>query len=267
MIGALAVTILAAALWAIQSEMPKSISTTKPQAKASTSLVQPAPCVERTYESNHFTLCRADPETSHVRLILTGVSGKPLRSLAGLAPAAEAVKRTPLFGMNAGMYDDQGEPIGLYISGEKFRKPLNQRTGEGNFHLLPNGVFWVDKEGGFHVGTSNAFATRSGESIPVEATQSGPMLVIDGKLHPKFSLDGESRYIRNGVGVDAKGVAWFVISNEPVSFGKLARLFRDELDCSNALYFDGAVSSLWIPATGRMDIGPPLGPMILVEKR
>ena len=51
------------------------------------------------------------------------------------------------------------------------------------------------------------------------ATQSGPMLVIDGDLHPRFLPDSTSRFIRNGVGTSADGSkAIFVISNNTVTF-------------------------------------------------
>lgn len=190
-----------------------------------------------------------------------------MRSLAALKPITEASNSTPLFAMNAGMYDDDGEPIGLYVSGGTTHRTLNRKVGGGNFHLVPNGVFWGDAAGRYHADKTTAYAERKPAPAPTEATQSGPMLVINGKLHPAFSPDGESRYRRNGVGIDAQGVAWFAISEEPVSFGKFARLFRDELDCTDALYFDGAVSSIWIPAENRLEIGPPIGPMILIEKR
>lgn len=227
----------------------------------------PPACKVHLFDGSRFTVCPAMPELTTVRMILTGSSGKPLRSLAALGPIAEADNRMPLFGMNAGMYDDAGEPIGLYVSEGKTRKKLNRSPGEGNFHLLPNGVFWVDSAGRYHVDTTTDYANRTNTPEAVEASQSGPMLLIAGKLHPEFSADGESRYRRNGVGIDAHGIAWFAISDEPVSFGKFARLFRDELKCTNALYFDGAVSSIWIPEEARLEMGPPLGPMILVEKR
>ena len=54
----------------------------------------------------------------------------------------------------------------------------------------------------------------------IGGTQSGPMLLIDGKLHPEITDDGPSRTRRNGVGVDRQGRAHFVISEGPVSFGK-----------------------------------------------
>ena len=83
----------------------------------------------------------------------------------------------------------------------------------------------------------------------------------------KFSEDGPSRTIRNGVGVDAAGRAHFVISESPVSFGKFARFFRDRLKTPNALYLDGSVSALWDPATGRIDGGAPIGPLLVVTNK
>ena len=90
------------------------------------------------------------------------------------------------------------------------------------------------------------------------------MLLIDGKLHPKFDPDGMSRFVRNGVGIAPDGAPLFVISPDTVSFGKLARFMRDRLRVRDALYFDGSVSSLWDPAANRMDAFTELGPMVVV---
>jgi uncharacterized protein YigE (DUF2233 family) len=65
------------------------------------------------------------------------------------------------------------------------------------------------------------------------------------------------------VGVDAQGRAHFVISETPISFGKLARYLRDEMKVGNAVYLDGQVSSMWDPAKGRIDKGR-VGPIIVV---
>ena len=61
--------------------------------------------------------------------------------------------------------------------------------------------------------------------------------------------------------------AIFAISEAPVSFGRIARFFRDDHGCRNALYFDGVVSSLWAPSLARKDSAHPLGPMIVVMDR
>ena len=91
--------------------------------------------------------------------------------------------------------------------------------------------------------------------------------MIDGAIHPEITRDGPSRLVRNAVGVDADGRAHFVISNSPISFGKLARFYKDELEVNNALFLDGNVSLLWNPSTDRLDTGAPIGPIVVVEKK
>lgn len=140
----------------------------------------------------------------------------------------------------------KGSPSAYYVERGKRLHRLNRNAGPGNFHMLPNGVFY---------GTGDTWAVTSADTFadtvknrPDFATQSGPMLVIDGKLHPEIANDGASAHVRNGVGVGEDGRAYFVISDGPLSFGKFARYFRDALKVPNALYLDGKVSSLWDPA-------------------
>jgi uncharacterized protein YigE (DUF2233 family) len=130
--------------------------------------------------------------------------------------------------------------------------------------MQPNGVFFVDAERRARIFTTADYAASGVQ--PVWATQSGPMLVIGGALNRQFGQDGDSRYVRNGVGVH-DGLTYFVISEEPLSFGKFARFFRDALKCEDALYLDGAVSSLWVPAIGRRDADHAIGPMVVVSAR
>ena len=173
-----------------------------------------------------------------------------------LGPRADDVA----FAMNAGMFDDAGAPIGLFVEDGRTVRAINRRAGGGNFHLMPNGVFLIRKDGHAQVVTSAAYKPAPDIAF---ATQSGPMLVIDGALHPKFNADGPSRYVRNAVGIGPDGKPLFVITTDVVSFGKLARFFRDRLKVKNALYLDGSVSSLWDPANGRMDDFTDLGPIIV----
>ena len=216
-------------------------------------------CSERSFEGSRFTVC--DNQSGELRLIAAGKNEMPLRSFADISHRIDADKIA--FAMNAGMFDEAGRPIGLAIvSGRQLHK-VNLRDGPGNFHMKPNGIFLVRR--GKPQAVTAATAPEHAATIDL-ATQSGPMLVIDGKLHPKIEPDGTSRLIRNGVGVTRNGRAIFVISEDPVSFGKLARFFRDALKAPNALFFDGSVSSLWDPANGRMDTHSELGPMIVALK-
>jgi uncharacterized protein YigE (DUF2233 family) len=222
-------------------------------------------CSPRTFEGDGFTVCAFDSKTQKLVLANTDQAGTALRSFdalaAALGPKADRVR----FAMNAGMFDDAGLAIGLLIENGTKRHKLNTANGVGNFHLKPNGVFSADTDGTLHVETAKAFAARKAK--PLWATQSGPMLVIAGALHPKIAADGPSHYVRNGVGLKDTHTAFFVISEAPVSFGRFARFFRDELNCPNALYFDGSVSSLWVPSKGRKDAAHLLGPMAVVLDR
>jgi uncharacterized protein YigE (DUF2233 family) len=197
-------------------------------------------------------------------MVLNDGNGAPLRSLRRLEQYQAKKSADILFAMNGGMFDDDGRPIGYYVENGKRLKKLNQKEGGGNFHLLPNGVFFGDKDS-WQIRTTEYFSDNVTKR-PDFATQSGPMLVIDGKLHPKIAVNGDSINIRNAVGIDADGRAHFVISEVPVSFGKLARFMRDDLKCANALYLDGAVSALWYPAGDRQDAGAALGPLIVATK-
>ena len=167
------------------------------------------------------------------------------------------------FAMNAGMFDEAGRPIGLMIEDGHQVHALNTRDGGGNFHLKPNGVFLVRKNGRAEVVASEPYKPAPDIAF---ATQSGPMLLIDGKPNAHFDADGDSRYVRNGVGIDAAGKPHFVISLDVVSFGKLARFFAKRTHAVNALYFDGSVSSLWDPANARQDNFTELGPMVVVSR-
>lgn len=226
----------------------------------------PPPCEGVRFEGVALTHCTAVPGQHTIHMVLGPKGGAPYRSLSQLVVNRPARSHAVAFAMNGGMFDDAGQPIGYYAEEGRRLHTLNRNEGAGNFHLQPNGVFYGDAGGPWAVRTSQDFADHV-TTRPDFGTQSGPMLVIAGKLHPKIDADGPSLKLRNGVGVDRQGRAHFVISDEPISFGKLARYFRDGLHCPNALFLDGSVSSLWDPAHGRVDGGPPLGPLIVVEKR
>ena len=217
-------------------------------------------CEEQIFEGDRFVVC--DAGTGRVQLVAAAPAETPVRNFSDLEAQLGERARNIAFAMNAGMFGEDGRPIGLAIVEGKQVRAINRRKGGGNFHLMPNGVFQVRSDGRAEVVTTDKW--KPSPDIRA-ATQSGPMLVIDGKFHPAFDHDGQSRHIRNGVGVGADGRARFVISQDAVSFGKFARFFRDQLKSDNALFFDGAVSALWDPPN-RRDVTVPLGPMIVVFK-
>ena len=222
----------------------------------------PSACRAVVFENVPLTHCTADPAQHRIGMMNLGADKQPFGSLSAFAGTVD--NATVAFAMNGGMYGDDLKPIGYFVQNGERQKELNRAEGDGNFYMKPNGVFF-GSGGTWQVLGSNTFFEKVGDR-PEFGTQSGPLLLIDGKLHPEIQDDGPSKAIRNGVGVDASGKAHFVLSDAPISFGQLARYFRDEVKVTMALYLDGQVSSLWDPAAGRMDKGR-VGPIIVVTKR
>jgi len=217
---------------------------------------QASACSEVIFEDRPFTLCKADGGAD-MRLFLKDKTGGVYGNFDDVRADLKTADKTLLFAMNGGMYHANRDPVGLYIEkGVEFSK-LNTNPGPGNFHLLPNGVFWMGD------GISGVTAADSFNPAGVTyATQSGPMLVIDNKLHPAFRPQSTSLRIRNGVGQTADGQVYFAKSELPVNFHHFARFFRDELKTPNALFLDGTVSKLYSKDLDRNDTGQDMGPII-----
>jgi uncharacterized protein YigE (DUF2233 family) len=222
-------------------------------------------CEPLVYRERSFVVCSFDARKAGIRLFLRSGDGELYGSFDRLAADLAKGGRELLFAMNGGMYDPDYSPVGLYIEDGKQLHTANTREGQGNFHLKPNGIFWIGN-GTAGMTETSRFVARPPKAL--YATQSGPMLVVAGRIHPKIHADGTSRKIRNGVGVTSGHIVRFAISNEPVTFYEFASLFRDRLGCTDALFLDGSISSLYAPGLGRDDRLLPLGPIIgVVESR
>jgi uncharacterized protein YigE (DUF2233 family) len=218
-----------------------------------------AECRNLISANQSFTACTIDTQKQHLELYNLDSSGEPYGNFGALAAELSTQNKKLTFAMNAGMFDQNLRAIGLYVeNGEQFKK-LNRRNGSGNFHLKPNGVFYVK---GDQAGVIETDAYAKAAVKPDFASQSGPMLVINGEIHPKLSASGTSRKIRNGVGMVDEHTLVFVISNSAVTFYEFARLFQGELACYNALFLDGSISSLYSEELGRQDGFLPIGPIV-----
>lgn len=230
----------------------------------------PQGCERKTFSGARYSICTFMPAQNDIRLFLKSDSGQTYGSFdavnAALAPNGQQL----VFAMNAGMYHANRSPVGGYIEAGRDITPVNTHAGPGNFHMLPNGVFWLSKSGygggwSAHVGQTADY--QSGAHFVKYATQSGPMLVIGGKLHPRFIASSSSRKIRNGVGIGDDGALIFVKSEDPVNFHSFATLFRDDLGANNALYLDGTISRLYSLELGRNDRGASMGPIVGVVRK
>jgi len=209
------------------------------------------------------TICRVNVRTEHIQLFNLDETGEPFKRLDRLGAWLKARGQTLIFAMNAGMYKGDFSALGLFVSDGRQSVPLNCSNGEGNFFLQPNGVFAVTEAGATVVETSkyNRISSRV-----ILATQSGPLLVYDGKINQAFNPNSTSRLFRNGVGIVSPDIAIFAISEAPVNFYEFATLFRDVLHCQNALFLDGTVSSLYSTALKRSDLRMDLGPIVAVTE-
>jgi prepilin-type processing-associated H-X9-DG protein len=216
-------------------------------------------CKPLAFDGENYVVCEVDLRQHRLDIFWRDPAGQPYASLANLNRRLQAEGQRPLFTMNAGMYHADLDPVGLYV--EKGRQWVKASTtsGPGNFHLKPNGVFFI-VNGKAGILETGQFLRRGAK--PELATQSGPMLVINNRLHPRFPAEGVSRKVRNGVGVKDGDTVIFAISEGAVTFTDFARLFRDRLGASNALFLDGSVSSLSAPGldrTGFRSLGPMIG--------
>ena len=220
-----------------------------------------AECRSETYRDDAYTICEVDLTVERRELFLADDDGKAFGHFGTLDNALKEQGLKLGFATNAGMYHDDRRPVGHYVENGVEVQRVIPNAGPGNFGLLPNGVLCL-RDGRADVIETLTFI----EHAPAcrSATQSGPMLVIDGALHPRFLVDSTSRYIRNGVGTSRDGTrAVFVISDSVVTFHAFGSLFRDHLKLPNALYFDGNISRMRAPDLGRSGTGfTSLGPII-----
>lgn len=218
-------------------------------------------CKKIAFNDIPASVCKVDLRADHLQLFLNDAQGKPFNTFQRLGESLQGKAEELGFAMNAGMYREDYSPLGLFVANGQQVRRLNRASGYGNFYLQPNGVFLLSDTG------ARVVATAEYNSVPgpvTLATQSGPLLLQRGIINPVFDPHGTSKYVRNGVGVINANEVVFAITDKPVNFYDFAALFRDQLHCTDALYLDGNVSSLYARNLGRDDEWARLGPIVAV---
>jgi uncharacterized protein YigE (DUF2233 family) len=219
-----------------------------------------AACRNDVIENIRYVICEFNADDA-LELFLRDANGAVLGQFDRVRETLAKRGRAMSFAMNAGMYHEDRSPVGLYVEHGQELKRISTADGPGNFSLKPNGVLYVTKKGAGVLDTQTYLRRKI---HPLFATQSGPMLVIDGKLHPRFAANSTSRYRRNGVGSDGRRIV-FALADEPVTLHQFARVFRDVLKTPNALYLDGSICRLYAADLKRNDFGMTLGPIVAVS--
>lgn len=190
-----------------------------------------------------------DAVDDNLLMVWQDSNGNALKNFYALKTLLAAQGKQLVFATNGGMYTQTSSPLGLYIEKGKQLHFLNTRDAGGNFYLKPNGVFYITQKNKAHIVTTpNMTAERIKEAK--YATQSGPMLLVDGEVHPEFKDGSANINIRNGVGILPNGGVVFSISNQPVNLYDFAMHFKNK-GCKNALYLDGFVSKMYLPSAGK----------------
>ena len=217
-----------------------------------------------TYRGVGYWLRTVDPRKEDLRLFWGDDQGQKLHDFVGLDAYVKSKGGQLAFAANAGMFEPDSKPVGLLVEDGVEKSPLNLKDGTGNFSMKPNGVFLINEKHQALVVESSEYPALL--TPAVWATQSGPMLVHGGDIHPDFIEGSKNINIRSGVGVTKDGMIFFAVSRTPVNFYDFAEFFNAKLQCPNALYLDGVISTFYVP--GMKDPMPhSFGPMFgLVEK-
>ncbi len=187
-----------------------------------------------------------DPKQIQISMVWKKPDGSPYALLRDIRDAVLLRGSRFLFATNAGMYDKKDRPLGLYIEGGKQLRPINRSHAPGgNFSMVPNGIFLLRGADGSlpEVIDSTEYKVAAGVQY---ATQSGPLLLRHGKIHPDFQPLSNNLKLRSGVGVNDKHQVVFAISQGTTSFYEFAQVFKKELRCDDALYLDGTISEFLV---------------------
>jgi uncharacterized protein YigE (DUF2233 family) len=213
-------------------------------------------CSNASDENDNFVYYVCSP--GEIKMYWKDKNGNILGSIGNLKQSVEADGKQLKFSMNGGMFLIDQNPQGLYIENGVLINPLNSNKSSGNFYWQPNGVFYINQENEAEVCKSIDFTSSKDVKY---ATQSGPMLVIDGNIHPEFKEGSTFVHIRNGVGVLPDGKVIMAISKKEVTLYDFAKFFKEK-GCQNALYLDGFVSRMYCPEKGTSQLDGDFGVMI-----
>jgi uncharacterized protein YigE (DUF2233 family) len=192
-------------------------------------------------EDNRFVTYKVNPKKQQLKMYWKDDKHQPFQSIQNLKNWLGT--QTLLFATNGGMYKADNSPQGLFIQDKKTLSSLDSTSGNGNFYLKPNGIFYLTTDNNPVICETENFADNGEIKY---ATQSGPMLVIDGQIHPAFKQGSSNLNIRNGVGILPNNEVVFVMSKKEINLYDFASYFK-ELGCKNALYLDGFVSRTYLP--------------------
>lgn len=219
-----------------------------------------APCRYETvlHRGAYYDVVRVNLEYADVRMYWKRTDGSRIATFPALRDWVATQGQRLLVATNGGIFLKGFIPEGVHVERGTVVTPTNDRSGWGNFYLKPNGVFAILRRGAVVV-TTNQFVAIQREEEVIEATQSGPMLVDHGMIHPVFEDSSFHYNIRSGVAAPRPNEVILAISRVEVTLYDFATFFRDKLKCNDALYLEGDITRMYAPELGRFDTGSCAG--------
>ena len=218
--------------------------------------------VSQANEDDRFVSYIVYPKKQNLEFFWKNKKEEHFKNAENLISWLKSKNKKLLFSTNGGMYKKDNSPQGLYVENTITKSEIDTSNGKGNFYLKPNGVFYLTTDKNPMICKTENFL--SNEKIKY-ATQSGPMLVIDGEIHTAFKKNSTNLNIRNGVGILPNNQIIFAISKKEINFYDFAEYFK-KLGCKNALYLDGFVSRTYLPEKNWNQIDGNFGVIIGVTE-
>ena len=213
-------------------------------------------------EDERFVSYIVNPKKQNLEFFWKNEKGEHFKNAENLISWLKSKNKKLLFSTNGGMYKKDNSPQGLYVENTITKSEIDALNGNGNFYLKPNGVFYLTTEKNPIICKTEDFVNNGKIKY---ATQSGPMLVINGEIHTAFKKNSTNLNIRNGVGILPNNQIVFAISKKEINFYDFAEYFK-KLGCKNALYLDGFVSRTYLPEKNWKQIDGNFGVIIGVTE-
>ncbi len=187
---------------------------------------------------SEYDICEVNPKINDIGILSYKKNG--IKKVSELLDSHKDL----VFATNGGIFEPDYSTSGLLIQNGELLDSLNLKKGKGNFYLKPNAVFILTDDGLPRLLESSGFEYEGLDNIRI-GLQSGPVLLLNNKIHPAFNEQSKNKRLRSGIGINGKGNLVFAISKGKVNFYSFAKLFQKELDCKNALYLDGGISEMY----------------------
>src|SRR6204780_2730854 len=148
-------------------------------------------CGARTAGDVVFTACRVDLNVERLELFWRDEAARPYRQFSALHDALAMKGKQLVFAVNAGMYQPNFSPVGLFVAEGRELVPLNHHVGSGNFSQQPNGVFLIEGHWA-RVLTPSDYGNENPN--PTRATQSGQILVHERAITTAAVMNPDSTW-------------------------------------------------------------------------